>query len=178
MSDFYKWFAGNADLVGLVLLSTAIVFCVVTVLLRLVGLRSFAKMSSTDFVTTVAIGSLMASTISTPSPSIAIGLAALVGLFGLKIIVSESRRRWSWVSRVLDNSPVYLMRGPEINHAALASSHVSIDELHAKLREANVWSYNQVINVVLETTGDISVLHRSVDSDQVDETIFADVELS
>lgn len=44
-------------------------------------------------------------------------------------------------------------------HDGLRRSRVSIDDVKAKLREANVLRYDQVQAVVLETTGDISVLH-------------------
>jgi len=54
-----------------------------------------------------------------------------------------------------------LMDGAEIIHQNLKSARVHEDQLIAKLREANVYNFNQVIAVVLETTGDISVLHRS-----------------
>ena len=54
------------------------------------------------------------------------------------------------------------MDGAEIIHQNLKSARVHEDQLIAKLREANVYNFNQVIAVVLETTGDISVLHRSI----------------
>lgn len=41
----------------------------------------------------------------------------------------------------------------------LKATKVTPDDIRAKLREANVTDLNQVRAVVLETTGDISVLH-------------------
>lgn len=41
----------------------------------------------------------------------------------------------------------------------LRQARVSVDDVRAKLREANVLRYDEVRAVVLETTGDISVLH-------------------
>ena len=38
-------------------------------------------------------------------------------------------------------------------------------DLLAKLREANVLSFHQVHAVVMETTGDVSVLHGTGDED-------------
>jgi uncharacterized membrane protein YcaP (DUF421 family) len=57
------------------------------------------------------------------------------------------------------------MQGPEILHANLRTARIHENQLIAKLREANVLNFNQVIAVVLETTGDISVLHRSTTKD-------------
>lgn len=46
-----------------------------------------------------------------------------------------------------------------MDHEALAATRVAEDDLIAKLREANVLDFSQVRAVVLERTGDISVLH-------------------
>lgn len=59
----------------------------------------------------------------------------------------------------IQNTPVVLMRDGMILYEALAETRVSENDLIAKLREANVLSYSEVRAVVLETTGDISVLH-------------------
>ena len=132
-------------------------------------------MSSTDFVTTVPIGSLMAGMISAPSPSIFIGLSSLLSLFAIKWIIAAARRHTEKASALLDNQPLYLMRGQEILRDNLDRANISLPELHTKLREANVWSYKQVINVVLETTGDVSVLHRPVENARLTEAIFEGV---
>ena len=54
MTNFETWLVGDATFVGYVFVSTILVYVADTVMVRLLGLRSFAKMSSTDFVTTVA----------------------------------------------------------------------------------------------------------------------------
>jgi len=176
MSAWQEWTTVHLSAAPLVLLSTIAVFLCVSVCNRLVGLRSFSKMSSTDFVTTVAVGSLIASTISAPSPAIVIGLLSLSALFALKYFVALFRSRLKWVSTVLDNQPILLMRGSEVLHHNLKATQMSLGELHAKLRRANVWNYDQVICVVLESTGDVSVLHSSAPNPaDIDEAIFADV---
>jgi len=56
--------------------------------------------------------------------------------------------------------------GPLILDENLKATKVTPDDLRAKLREANVTDYRQIKAVVLETTGDISVLHTK-DSSQI-----------
>ena len=53
------------------------------------------------------------------------------------------------------------MDGADIIHSNLQTARIHEGQLIAKLREANVFNFSQVIAVVMETTGDISVLHRS-----------------
>jgi uncharacterized membrane protein YcaP (DUF421 family) len=43
----------------------------------------------------------------------------------------------------------------------LKSARIAEEQLISKLREANVLNFEQVFAVVLETTGDLSVLHAS-----------------
>lgn len=53
------------------------------------------------------------------------------------------------------------MDGGEILYENLKYARIEKTQLIAKLREANVIDYSQVKAVVLEATGDISVLHSS-----------------
>lgn len=175
MEALSDWlFSGSPGLL-FVLLSTFLCYAGITILVRISGLRSFTKMSSTDFVTTVAVGSLLATVIVSPTPSAAVGLWALASIFLVKWAVAFARSRTEFASAILDNRPRYLMYGDEIRFETLKEVNVSLSEVHAKLREANVWSYEQVIAVVLETTGDVSVLHKTLDHATLSPEIFADL---
>jgi uncharacterized membrane protein YcaP (DUF421 family) len=124
---------------------------------RISGLRSFSKMSAFDFAMTVAIGSLIASAASGQAPlaTVVVGVATL---YAAQFAVAVARRH-SLLHGVLDNSPLLLMDGERILDDNLAVARLTLDDLHGKLREANVLHYGQIRAVVLETTGDISVLH-------------------
>ena len=50
-----------------------------------------------------------------------------------------------------------------ILHENLIKTNVGEDALIAKLRNANVINFSEVLAVVLETTGDMSVLHTAED---------------
>ncbi len=56
-----------------------------------------------------------------------------------------------------------LMQNGRILQDNLSSTNVGEDALIAKLREANVIDFSEVLAVVLETTGDMSVLHTAED---------------
>lgn len=176
MHDFGTWMTADWRSSVNVVITTLLMFTLVTVCIRVAGLRSLSKMSSTDFIFTVATGSLLASIISAPKPSFVIGAVAIVSVFALRSAIAWLRRHTNAASEILDNHPVFLMKGQNIITENLDAHSVSIGELHGKLREANVWSYSQVVNVVLETTGDISVIHRTKEEAEVDDVIFKDVD--
>ncbi|SFS07276.1 DUF421 domain-containing protein [Yoonia litorea] len=145
---------------GGILAYVAIIFAV-----RLMGLRSFAKMAPHDFAVTVAIGSVLAGAAMANSTPLSVPLMAIAVLFTLQWIATRLAARHDSVQSTISNTPLLLMDGPQILHDNLSAAHVSEADLIAKLREANVLHYDQVVAVVMEATGDISVLHRASDTD-------------
>lgn len=145
--------------VGLVVVSSLAMLLAIIGLVRVSGLRTFSKMSSFDFAVTVAFGSLLAS-VALSGSSLLDGLVAAASLLGLQALIAHGRNRWG-LGRVVDNEPLLLMRDGELLAKNLRRARVTPSDVRAKLREANVRRYDEVDAVVLETTGDISVLHGS-----------------
>lgn len=126
---------------------------------RLAGLRSFSKMSSFDFAMTVAIGSLIATTILTPDPPLLQAVVALAVLYVIQTVVAQWRISSPTVRHLMDNEPLLIMKGDQVLEDAMKEARITRADLMAKLREANVLRLDQGRAVVVETTGDVSVLH-------------------
>ena len=150
-----------------------IFFCVI-LFGRLNGLRSFAKFTLYDFATTVAIGSIISSTIVSSSTSVATGALGVGGLLLVQHIVSFFRLKSDTIEGLLSNKPILLMKDGKILRENLDKSKVTRLDLIAKLRESNTFSLDHVKAVVLESTGDISVLHTS-ENLELDEVILEGV---
>jgi len=137
---------------------TGLAVLAIILLVRLNGLRSFSKMSSFDFALTVAIGSLLAGIISggdSPWP----GVVGLVAVFVVRFAISKGRVLSDGFERAVDNGPMFLMHEGRVLDENLPLARVTRSDLMSKLREANALDIAQVRAVVLEATGDISVLH-------------------
>lgn len=161
-------FGASWETLAAIVLSAVGVYIAVIVLTRVAGLRSLAKMSSFDFAATVAVGSTVASTAlgSTPLTN---GVVALCMLYALQYLVATLRRR-RVLHGVVDNSPMLLMVDGEVIEANLRHTRVSRAELWSQLRLAGVARRDQVRAVILETTGDLSVL-RAADEPFDDELL-------
>lgn len=167
-----NWLTTSWTETWLVVVSATAILLAVIAAIRVVGLRSLSKMSSFDFTVTVAIGSIVAGTASTPS-SLPNGALAVAALLGTQALISW-RRQQGHLDRVVDNEPLLLMRDGQFLHDALRRSRVTERDVVAKLREANVLQLSAVRAVVLEATGDISVLH----GDQpIDDVVLDDVRI-
>lgn len=154
----------------LVVVSAVGILLAVVLYTRLIGLRTFSKMSAFDFAVTVAIGSAIGS-VSLLGSSLSAGILAIGTLLVVQYLIARLRSRWTF-STAVDNAPVVLMAGPRFLHDNLRLSRITEDDVRAKLREANAYNYDMVQAVILESTGDISVIH----GDQpLDLDIFRDV---
>jgi hypothetical protein len=151
------WFGTSWPQLGAVAASTVAVFLAVIALTRIAGLRSFSKMSSFDFAMTVAVGSVMASTASSPGTTLLNGVAALAVLYAVQVLVARARLNLG-AARVVDNTPMLLMHDGHVLHDHMRDARISERDLQARLREAAVVDTSSVLAVVLETTGDISVM--------------------
>ena len=153
-----EWFGTSAEKVALILVSTVGIYLAVILFTRLNGLRTFSKMSSFDFAITVAVGSVVASTVLSSVPSLVEGAIALGSLFICQRAVSWARYHLN-ASEIVDNEPILLMVGDTLFKDVLEKTRVTEDDVYGKLREANVLDFDEVQAVILESTGDISVLH-------------------
>lgn len=163
-----KLFNLSLDTAINVVLSCLGIYITVILLTRIFGKRSFSKMSSFDFAMTVAIGSLIASTILTSSVSLAEGMLALLAVYSLQLTAAFFRR-YALFSKAIDNRPLLLMEKSHIYHDNLKKALVTEGDIRSKLREANVTSFEHVQAVIFETTGDISVIH----SEKIDNNLLA-----
>ncbi len=164
--------SANIDTVlrGLILALVSLLY--VTVLIRMNGLRSLSKMTNFDFVMTVALGSLLAgASQATEWSGFLQALIAMIGLFIGQRVSSRLRKSSEKFEKLAQNEPVMLMRNGVMLHDALKQTRVTESDLIAKLREANALEMDKVRAVVLEATGDVSVLH----GDTLDERIIAGV---
>ena len=149
-----------ADIAARGIILSAAGLCWIIFLVRIVGLRSFSKMTNFDFVMTIATGSLLAgASQATQWAGFAQALIAVTGLFLVQWVTSRIRKRSDLFEAAIQNDPVLLMKDGEICERAVQKERVAKSDLIAKLREANVLEMGKVRAVVLETTGDVSVLH-------------------
>lgn len=149
-----------ADAVVRAVVLTMVMLAWIILLVRIIGLRAFSKMTAFDFIVTLATGSLLATgATSSGWPAFVQAMTAATVLLVTQYLLAWLRRSSSSAATAIGNEPLLLMRDGDFVDAALAEGRVMRDDVIAKLREANALQLSSVSAVILETTGDISVLH-------------------
>lgn len=163
------WIWTAVDELVKVFISTMLVFSLLIGGIRIAGLRSFAKMSSIDFASTIAIGSILATTVLSKSPSVFKGIVTIGFILLFQKVFSILTLKLDWFDKLATNKPLLLMDGEKILYKNLHKVNLSEGDLMAKLREANVIQLSEVYAVVLENTGDVSVLHgkKEIEMDKI-----------
>lgn len=155
---------------GVVCTSAVIIYIVLIAFSRLVGPRSFAQLTAFDFAVTVALGAIVGAT-STGAAPLANGVIALIVLFLLRWFVARARR--PGLSKLVDNTPILIMAGPEILSSNLKKAKITETDLLQSLRSKGVTSLKDIKAVVMERDGSISVLKSA---DPIDPALLKDVE--
>ena len=158
----------------LILLSCLGIYIAVILYTRIFGKRSFSKMSSFDFAMTVAVGSMIATTVLSKTVSLLEGAVGLLIVYALQLIAAYFRR-YKIFRDLIDNKPTLIMDGPVMLKENMKLVRVTEGDLRSKLRESNVIKLSEVKAVIFESTGDMVVVHRNND-DVIDEWLLKDVQ--
>lgn len=142
-----------------VIVPTLIIYVSVILLTRINGLRTFSRMTGFDFAITIGIAGTITS-VALGSANLLQGLTALVTLVAAQHVTARLRLRKDG-RELIDNEPIVLMNSAGYLEENLASSHVTKGDVRRALRSQGVVSYAQVLAVVYEPTGDISVLKQT-----------------
>ncbi len=129
----------------------------VVVLLRVSGKRTLSKMNAFDFVVTVALGSTLATVLTSRDVALAQGVVALGLLIALQLVSTFVAVRVPPFRNLLKAEPTLLFFQGEYLDQALEAERVTRDEILAAVRQQGL-TPEAVGAVVLETEGSLSVL--------------------
>lgn len=160
-----EWFDTSMTGVAAAAISITAIYLGVLIATRIGGLRSLSKMSSFDFATTVAVGTLVASTGLSADPPLFRAFAAVALIYLLQFGVARLRYRSARLAHLLENQPLLLVRDGHILRENLKRVNMTEAELHSQMRLAGVGSVSQVRAAVMETTGDVSVVQAPTELD-------------
>jgi uncharacterized membrane protein YcaP (DUF421 family) len=128
------------------------------VLLRISGKRTLTKLNAFDLVVTVALGSILATTILTDKFGLAQGIVAMATLVGAQYVIASASTRWNWFQHAVKSSPRLLFYRGRFLRPAMLHERITHEEIHSAVRTAGLQSLDDVTAVVLETNGTMSVV--------------------
>lgn len=158
MPDFI--FSGWSGILRMLLVAPA-AYVALVLILRISGKRTLSKLNAFDFIVTIAIGSTLASIVTTRSLSLVEGVAALALLVGMQFLVTATSVRWKGFHRAVTSEPTLLLRDGEPLLEAMKRERITEDELQAAVRQAGGRALREADAVILETDGSLTGILRA-----------------
>ncbi len=153
---FNSW----ADLLRVVVVGT-LAYIGLVFILRVSGKRTLSKMNAFDFVVTVALGSILATTLLSKDVALAEGMTAFCALILLQFIVAWLSVRSKIIRRLVKSDPTLLFYRGQFLDDALIRERITKSEVEAAIRAQGIASFADVKAVVLETDGSLAAMGNS-----------------
>ena len=141
-----------------VVISSFGIYLAFFLLIRGFGQRALASWSTLDKAVVIALGSVVGRVILGYTPTLAAGILGLLTMFAMLRLEAVLRRTRH--GAYLSSKPILLMAGDQILSDNLRKARIQHDELYFKLRQAGIRNFSEVSVVLLEPTGDVSVMRR------------------
>ncbi len=141
-----------------VIVTTITAYIILILMLRISGKRTLAKMNAFDFVVTIALGSILGSVILNKSVPLVEGILAAALLIALQYGITYFSVRNKSFKDFISSNPTLLLYKGELFPQAMQKMRISKPEINKAVREAGFTDLSNVDAIVLESTGDISVI--------------------
>jgi len=148
----------GTDGLGAILVTGPLAYFAIIALIRAFGKRSLSQMNAFDLVVTVALGSLLASTILDDTVPLLEGVVAIGILLVGQFLITFLSTRTGTIMRLVRADPSLVYSRGAFMEDAMMRARVTRSDVLSAVRSAGHGSTAEVDAVVLEPDGSFSVL--------------------
>jgi len=153
-------FECNVDDILQILGSAVIIYILIIVYIRLLGKRSTSEFNNFDWIVTVSVGSILASTVILKDISVIEGGIGIFILMLLQFIVTKFMYKSKSIREVVKSTPQLLLFEGEFIEENMRRERILKPEIYAAIRQEGLKSINQIYAIVLETNSRISIIQN------------------
>lgn len=156
------FFTDWTDLGRVVTVGT-LAYIALVVFLRISGKRTLTKLNAFDLVVTVALGSTLSAILLNKTISLAEGLLAFGLLILLQYSITWLSVRWQSIETMVKSEPTLLLHRGEFLSQAMRKQRITRAEVLSAIRSSGKGEVRDIVAVVLETDGSMSVVSHASD---------------
>jgi len=153
-----KIFECSVDDVIRIMGSAIIVYILIIVYIRILGKRSTSELNNFDWIVTVSVGSIVASTVILKDISVTEGGLGIFILMILQFIVTKFMYQSESFREVVKSTPQLLLFEGEFIDENMKKERILKPEVYAAIRQSGLKSVKQIYAIVLETNSKMSVI--------------------
>lgn len=167
-------FFDNLDKLGRIVLTAVMVYVLVVLITKASGKRSTSQLNNFDWIVTVMIGSLGASTILLEEIPFIEGGASIVTLYLLQFLVTKYASISPQFSSVLLSEPRIVFYQGQYLPDAMRAERLTRQELECAMRTEGINSLNEIEAIVFESDAKLTIITKdsaNQDTDTISETL-------
>jgi uncharacterized membrane protein YcaP (DUF421 family) len=139
---------------------TSLVFFSLLVFTRFLGQTQIGQLTFYEYINGITIGSIAASVAASDPDKVWNHFFDLIIFVILTYLVSVVTLKSRPLRKLIDGTPVVVIKNGRIVRDGLKGLRYDLDELHAQLRENGVMDITEVEYGIIETTGALSIIKK------------------
>ena len=153
-------FFDNIDKLGRIVLTSAMIYVLIVLVTKVSGKRSTSQLNNFDWIVTVMIGSLGASTILLKDIPLIEGVSAILVLYLLQFLVTKYASISPQFSSVMLSDPRIVFYQGQFLPEAMRAERLTRQEIECAMRTEGINSFDDVEAIVFESDAKLSVIPK------------------
>jgi uncharacterized membrane protein YcaP (DUF421 family) len=163
-------FFDNIDKLGRIVLTTVMVYILIVLTTKISGKRSTSQLNNFDWVVTVMIGSLGASTILLKEIPLIEGMASILVLYLLQFLVTKYASISPQFSSFILSEPRIVFYQGQFLPDAMNAERLTRQEIECAMRSEGINNFDDVEAIVFESDAKLTIIPRPSDSADIQNT--------
>lgn len=138
-------------------------YVVALIVIRMMGKRALGELGLFDFVVMTGVGHILTSVALDQSLPFYEGVGVLITLAAMEYGVSYLSIKNQRLSRLIQGSPVVMIKDGRIIRENLGKEKFNVDDLMQELRKQGIRDVNEVETGILEPSGGFSVILKGAE---------------
>lgn len=162
-------FFDNLEKLGRIVLTTVMVYVLIVTITKISGKRSTSQLNNFDWIVTVMIGSLGASTILLKDIPFIEGVASILVLYLLQFLVTKYASISPQFSNLILSEPRIVFYQGQFLPDAMRDERLTRQEIECAMRDNGINSFDDVEAVVFESDAKLTVIKKPTSNDTASE---------
>ena len=162
-------FFDNIDKLGRIVLATVMVYVLIVLVTKASGKRSTSQLNNFDWIVTVMIGSLGASTILLKNIPFIEGVSSILVLYLLQFLVTKYASISPQFSSVILSDPRIVFYQGQFLPEAMRAERLTRQEIECAMRAEGINNFDDIEAIVFESDAKLSVIPKQRQADKSDD---------
>ncbi len=150
----------HIDKLGRIVLTAAMIYVLIVVVTKVSGKRSTSQLNNFDWIVTVMIGSIGASTILLKEIPFIEGSASIVTLYLLQYAVTKYSSISPHFSRLILSEPRVVFYQGQFLPDAMRAERLTRQELESAMRSEDIKSFDEIEAIIFESDATLAIITK------------------